>query len=300
MKSFSEKEQFCSSTFKYGGPFWHAYTDGRDSPMLFITQEDFAFAMNVIAQAAAAYPKMKIMAFEVMDNHFHFIVSSPDKQDIITFYEFIRKRISRSIPGIKSTTLSLKAITDLQALRNTIVYVHRNGFVPNPDYTPFSYPWGTGRYYFSDFPVPTYYSDIFTAAKRKMFRGRDPKLPENWKIIEGYIAPTSYCAIEYGMSMFRDAHNYFDLLYKKVEEYSEIAVGINDNEYLSDKEVYDKLQVILKDNYNLTSANKLTDAQKKDVATTLHYEFRSSNGQICRLLYMKQYDVNNLFPLCKK
>lgn len=54
---------------------------------------------------------------------------------------------------MKSFRMSLKSVCDLRTLRNTIVYVNRNGYVVNPAYTPFSYPWGTGRYYFNDFPL---------------------------------------------------------------------------------------------------------------------------------------------------
>lgn len=49
--------------------------------------------------------------------------------------------------------MSLKPINDLKALREAIVYVNRNGYVVNPSHTPFSYPWGTGRYYFNDVPI---------------------------------------------------------------------------------------------------------------------------------------------------
>ena len=47
--------------------------------MLFSREEDLVFVMNVIAQAAALFPEVRIIAFEVMNNHFHFVVSADER-----------------------------------------------------------------------------------------------------------------------------------------------------------------------------------------------------------------------------
>ena len=44
----------------------------------------------------------------------------------------------------------------------------------------------------------------------------------------------------------------------------------------------------------------LSKAQKMDLARSLHYDFRSSNGQIRRILGLSQYEVDSLFPLSAK
>lgn len=67
------------------------------------------FVMNVIAQAAALYPEVRIIAFEVMNNHFHFVVSA-DEKAVLAFWGFMRKRLVRSFPlmkGIQITSLSV-------------------------------------------------------------------------------------------------------------------------------------------------------------------------------------------------
>lgn len=167
MKNYSEKERSCEATFFSSGSYWHAYTSGKETPILFTEIEDLRFAMNVIAQAAGKFPELSIIAFEVMSNHFHFVISG-EESIIRAFFEFIRKRISRSIPEIKKAKLTIKPISDLQSLRNNIIYTNRNGYVADPNYTPFSYPWGTGRYYYTQFPLEKSYSDLYTGPKRKM------------------------------------------------------------------------------------------------------------------------------------
>lgn len=124
----------------------------KETPILFTGSDDLRFAMNVIAQAADKFPELRIIAFEVMNNHFHFVISGSESV-IQAFFEFIRKRIFRSVPGIKYAKLTIKPIKDLQSLRNNIIYTNRNGYVADPNYTPFSYPWGTGGYYFTQFPL---------------------------------------------------------------------------------------------------------------------------------------------------
>ncbi len=76
MGIFIERERCCEATFRDGGPYWHAYTSGKETPLLFAREEDLVFVMNVVAQAAALFPEVRIIAFEVMNNHFHFVVSA--------------------------------------------------------------------------------------------------------------------------------------------------------------------------------------------------------------------------------
>lgn len=131
MKNYNEKERSCEATFFSAGPYWHAYTSGKETPILFTGSDDLRFAMNVIAQAADKFPELRIIAFEVMNNHFHFVISGSESV-IQAFFEFIRKRIFRSVPGIKYAKLTIKPIKDLHSLRNNIIYTNRNGYVADP------------------------------------------------------------------------------------------------------------------------------------------------------------------------
>ena len=256
------------------------------------------FVMNVIAQAAYLFmPKdIVIITFEVMNNHFHFILSG-DRELILEFFAFIRKRLKRTIPDADGLELHLKPIESLSSLRNGIVYANRNGYVAISDYTPFSYPWGCGRYYFNDIPLSQRFGDVFLGPKREMFRGRAPELPSDWSIIDGYIAPPSYCAFKFGMSLFRDAHHYFNALTKQVESYSDVAVDIDDDEFLTDTELFSKVMTTVRENYKVDSLRQLAKAQMLDLARALRHKYRSSNGQIRRVLGLSQYEVDALFPL---
>mgnify|MGYP003310727158 CR=1 FL=1 len=299
MKTFNESERICQNTFLNAGPFWFASSPGKETPILFTSEEDFTFAMNVIAQAAYLFPNVKILAFVVMNNHFHFVIQCECEGEICEFFSAIKKRLQRQFPQIRPAKLDLRPITDLNSLRNTIVYTHRNGYVANPECTPFNYRWGTGRFYFNDIRVHKSLGDLNVSQKRTMFKGRDPNLPAEWGIVDNYLDPGAFCSVKFGMAMFRDAHHYFAAISKNVEAYSEIAVEIDDSEFLTDQELFEQVLRIVREKYRLASTKDLSNAQRLDLARSLHYDFRSSNGQIRRILGLGQYEVDCLFPMGK-
>ena len=77
---------------------------------------------------------------------------------------------------------------------------------------------------------------------------------------------------------------------------SDVNLEIDDGEFLTDSEVFSLLLGIVRDNYHLVSLKDLSNAQKLDLARSLRYEYRSSNGQIRRLLGLSQFEVDSLFP----
>lgn len=302
MYSFKEREDSCATVFAQLQPVWHLYTQGQGTPLIFKEPGDYRFAMNVIAQAAYEISDVKVIAFEIMGNHLHMLIAG-ERERMLQFFRFVRKRLSLglgdSIPNGLPATFSptLQEVKDLHHIRNLIVYINRNGYVADPNHTPFSYPWGTGRYYFNDYPVLKTLSDVNYTDYRAMFRSRKLSLPEDYLVHDGYVAPPSYCILSQGMSLFRNAHQYFFLLGRKVEALSDIAAEIGDGEFLTDNELFSKLHGIIKKQYDNASLRDLSRAQKLDVARMLHNSFRSSNGQISRVLDLPQYLVNSLFPL---
>lgn len=148
----------CEATFRGCDAWWHLYTAGKMSSILFVDDDDYRYAMNLLARCHKETGSITIVAFEIMSNHIH-IVLCGSEHNARHLFDLFRRRLCRYLTkknsgaDMKSFRMSLKSVCDLRTLRNTIVYVNRNGYVVNPAYTPFSYPWGTGRYYFNDFPL---------------------------------------------------------------------------------------------------------------------------------------------------
>lgn len=300
MKSYVEREKECEIAFLNNGPFWHVFSPGKETPVLFVEDDDYVYAMNVVCLAKISFPNVYVVAFEIMDNHFHFLLSGTES-DIDGFCKLIIKKLSRYFPLPKAFCFKRKLIETLQSFRNNVIYIHRNGYVINPTETPFSYQWGTGPYYFCNFPFESRPAkEVFTDERRKMFKGRAPEIPKDWEIFNGYVMPSSYCSIKYGMALFRDAHHYFSSLFKNVESLVELAEEFDDGEYLTDPELMKVVSGAIRSRYNVLRIKDLTRAQKLELAKMLHFDYKSSNGQVRRVLNLSPYEVNSLFPLTKE
>ena len=303
-RKFIDAERQCNYSFQTTGQWWHLYTPGKQCPVILTSAEEFTYTMNLMARCVFETENITVATFEIMDNHIH-IVMSGDEHNVIHFFDNFRRRLSRYLSGTGHTLPNefkpcLKLVQSLQTLRNVIAYVNRNGYVADSDYTPFSYKWGAGRYYFNDFPIDRRVGDLTKNELRLFFRSSDLNIPKDYKIIDSHIAPPSFCDITLGMAMFRDAHHYFYAVSKNVEAYSEIAVELDDSEFLTDQELLARVLQIVREKYRVASTKELTGAQRFELARSLHYDYRSSNGQIRRLLGLNEYDINVLFPLGKQ
>ena len=300
--SYIESERMCEATFLNEGRWWRLYTPGNLTSLIFASDDDYRFAMNLMARCLTEFPALKVVAFEIMSNHLH-IVLCGDESIINEFFALYRKRLKRylttKVQGRLSNQfqMSLKPVNDLKALRDVIVYVNRNGYVVCPSHTPFSYPWGTGRYYFNDVQITKRLSDVTDIGIRRMFRSRNPHLPCDFRIIDGHVTPPEYCAIKLGMAMFRDAHQYFYMVSKNIEAYEMLAAELDDGEFLTDSELFPQVVKIVKSGYNAATLRDLSQAQKLELARKLRCDYRSSNRQIRRVLGLSQYEVDSLFPL---
>jgi hypothetical protein len=303
--SFSEKESLCEFHFREGGPFWHLTTPGRFQEIIFITGEDFRFGMSSTA-ICAAETGITIYAHTIMGNHVHDIAGG-SREDCLRYMSRRKERLKRYLK-LQGRYVDLSAfvcdpipITSLKMLRNEIVYVHRNGYVVHPGQTPFSYPWGTGPYYFNPFAledegVP--FSSLTHIVRRKdIFHGREAELPEGYRFRNGFIYPPSYCKITEGERMFRDAHQYFSMLSRNIEAYSEEARRLGDTVVLTDEEMYPAMQMECRKRFGARRPSEISLKEKIELARVMHEDYAASNSQIQRILNLDIQTINSIYPL---
>ena len=86
-------DDLCEVEFNSRGPFWHVCTPGDLSGILFRDEEDYVFGMNAVALSAAEYlGKVDIYTFQIMSNHFHFVVAGI-LDDVESFFRRFLKRV---------------------------------------------------------------------------------------------------------------------------------------------------------------------------------------------------------------
>ena len=154
MLTFGEKERVCESLFDANGPFWHVYTDGSVQQDMFCCEDEFREGMMALAVCAVLSDDVELVTFELMHNHVHLIMRGM-REGCLGFFKDFKQRLQRvqrrwgrtvDLSGFNAKILEIETLRDL---RNEIVYANRNAYVANPNYTPFSYPWGGGWAYFS-------------------------------------------------------------------------------------------------------------------------------------------------------
>ncbi len=298
----SQQERSCELTFSNGGPFWHICTDGQSMEIICETEEDYKFAVTVIA-IAAALTGVKILTFQVMSNHIHVIVDGLESM-CKDFFSEVKRRLRRyrnssgRFASFEKFEASFIPIDNLRSMRYEIAYSNRNGYLANPSCTPFSYPWGAGYLYFNPHAFVTDavpFGDLTRDEKLKMCRSRIPDLPAGYMVKDGLILPQSFCAIKYGESLFRDAHQYFSIVSKNYEAYSEIAKRLGDDVFLTDDEMFAALSMLAKKKYGDGRVTLLPNASKIELAKTMRSDYNASEGQIQRMLRLDRGTVSELF-----
>lgn len=304
MLTFSEKERKCEKSFEKSGTFWHLYTDGRVMEDFLCTEEDFKIAMTTLAVTAVLFEKVRIITFELMSNHIHMILNG-EAEDCMELFERLKSRIRRILKtagriidweAFKADILPVKT---LDALRNEIIYVNRNAFVANPQFTPFSYPWGGGCAFFLPsfnlLPAKSIKELGFNKA-RELTHFREVRMIEELKFVEDIAYIPSFCRTDIGESMFRDARSYFNSLTRNAEAFSQIAQRLKDSVFLTDDELYAAATMYAEKYYGSRQLSLLNPEQKILMSKELHFKYNASNQQIRRLLKLDISILNELFP----
>ena len=289
------------------GPVWHLCTPGENQCTIFRTREEYIYGMNLVASAAIIFHKeIKILTFQIMSNHFHFILACKEKI-LKEFFNYIYKKLHRYLAGIgresdtKGLKYSIYNINNLKYLQTVITYVNRNGYLTDSNSTPFSYEWGASSYFFNHFNdiiLTKKLSSIPKIQQKAIFRSRTFKVEKEYLFIpqKGYVSPASICYIHLAESFYTDSHHYFHLISRQVENYSHIAKELGDTIIYTDNEIYSAIVSLSIKKYDTKNITLLGKTEKMELAKELHYNYNASNKQIKRILKLDNSILEAMFP----
>ena len=298
----SRQDSSCELGFLNEGPFWHLYTNGNLTEILCRNTDDYKTFVSLIGIAAAQIG-INIVAFQVMSNHLH-VIAGGSESVCMAFFDYVKGKLRRYYkPGNDYVNLSrfdcsLLQIDNLRSMRHEIAYVHRNAYLANRQYTPYSYPWGSGYLYFNTLAYSENakpYHSCTKMERRLLCKGRDIELPDHYVVAHGYILPQSFCSTAFGESLFRDANHYFSIISKNYEAYSEIAEKLGDSVFLNDEEMYAVLAILCKKQYGDIRPAMLSGAEKIKLARQMKSDYNASSSQIQRMLRLDRQILSNLF-----
>lgn len=303
MKSYSELERECTITFEQSGPYHHLWTP-EDHPVIFIDKGDFSAGMNILAICSRLVPEARIITFQIMTNHVHLTLAGPEEA-IEKLFRLFKHYLSRYLASKGRRDILVyfepkyRMLCDLQDLRNVIAYNNRNGFVVNPEYTPFSYPWGANAYYFNPASKQRYFesrNSLTKDSKRSIIHSHDADKISGIITLDGYACPMDFCCIPFGESIFRCAAHYFREISRKIESQKKIAQEIGETIYYTDDELFGIIMSISNEKYKVSRPSLLPASAKTEMALLMHNDYNASNKQISRMLAMAPRIAEALFP----
>ena len=294
--------------FLEGGPFNHICTKPLETDIYFRSEEEYREGLNIIA-IAVTVSGIRLLAYSVMSNHFHFVVEGTEERVEIfwdVFIDRLGKFLSRTGRGYLTASCAPKIvpINNLRQLKVEIVYVIRNQFAVQANSNIFSCIWNSGHLYFNSM-LPLMKEGVPAAkmtiqARRNFKHERNPDLDPRLMVLDGLALPSSFVDYRRAESFFENAREFQHWTLKNVESQVEVAKRIGEKVNLDDTELKEIVRGICWDRYRQNSVRNLSGEAVAELARTLKFDYSASNAQIARCVGIRLTEVDQMFPLSAK
>ena len=277
-------------------------TDHLEKALWFRDEDDFRVAMNYIAIQAAKHPEVVVLAFILMSNHCHFVLSGTYK-DVVAFvtefkrcYSIYYQRKYGVAEFLRSNWLDVQEVENVQeALEKVIAYVIDNPVAANICSHPSQYKWGTGGIYFgTKSNTSKRVEDMSARTRLKVFHTKSHDIPGNWAIDEsGYILPENYVDWQKVESVYKSPRrmNYFLRNSSKAKRFFEAA---NNMPSFNDQTVLMCLPDLYRSMFQKNSFQELNESEQSEFAKQIRFRFNSDATQIARVCGISYNDAARL------
>ena len=206
--------------------FYHMIIDSFEKGQLFNNDAEFAAGMNTVALGQYIH-KIKILIFELMSNHAHFMVWSSGS-DAVDFFIYQKKRINARLikdgfpPLPDDLGFMLVPIdpSDPFQLQNGIIYIARNPHKADSMITPSGYLWGSSYLLFSNIGKIIQKKQVidYSVDFMRNVLCSKTRLPDNYFFNDnlGIILPESYVLNQKTERILKSAWNYCNSLVKNI------------------------------------------------------------------------------------
>ena len=280
--------------------FYLVTTEHLADRLWFKDKEDFKAGMNYVAVLAALL-NVDIIAFVLMSNHVHFVLSCDGTRAEAFIREF-KRRYSQycnakyhSREFLRSNGIDIREVSvGDESFERAVAYVQMNPVGANICIDPSGYPWGTGELFFRNNPLPeTRIGSLSVNARRSFLHSRDA-LPEDYRIDpRGYVSPASYVQVSFVESVFRTPKrmNYF-------LNSSSKAKRLNEAPAFNDQLIQSAVQSLCISLFQRKGFADLNDAQQTEVLRQIRYRFSADPNQIARISGLSYNEVCERLESC--
>lgn len=254
--------------------------------------------------------KVTILAFVLMDNHFHFIVRSSCEDDAIAFANMFKRLTGKYNSDVYQEKASLARlpvkvipVPDEDYLKTLIGYVVKNPTKARMDMF-YNYPWGTGNLYFRshnkaqdprneakapDVETSTV-ANVGCNSLRALCRTR-VSLPGEWLIKDGIILPENYVAVAEVENLLKTTRSYMYFLSMNKDDEIEADFGEWNELRLNDGELRMARSDISLELFGTENIRDLSAPQRMAVAKVLRRKYLCSKKQLARIIMLPYDDV---------
>lgn len=278
--------------------YFHICSDGNRVDALFKNASDFKAAMNRTAVCALRFHVL-ILAFVLMDNHFHFVVLATEDNCIRFINEFKRLtgKYMADTYGEVSLLLRLPVkiipVTEEEYLKTLIAYVVKNPTKARLDMF-YLYPWGSGSLYFrdnaQDCRAVSYLKELGSRKIRLLCQTRQ-KLPGDWILSDGMILPDNYVAIGGVERLFRTTRSYMHFLSRNADAEMEKPLEEWNAINLSDTELRAERRRLSQNYFGGKSLQQMSVPERLKMARLLRNKYLCSRKQLARIVQLSNETV---------
>ena len=293
-----EREEF----FLKASPFFHLYTSPVENMLLIRNDVSRGVAISYMA-IAARETGVKIDAYAIMSNHFHFVLQG-SRDRCNSFYNLFRHLLdiylarSEKITVFKNVEAGFTEIVTLKQYRDVIAYVLRNPFVVRTDINILANEMTSAHLYFSPYRAHKGIkaSELTIRQQRSLLKSGSLAFSDEWIILDRHVDPASFVDYQMTESLFAHARQFVYSLLKNVEAQVEVAVGLGETPVIPDEEILNRAFTICHHRFRQKGPGALTVLQKKELAVELRKEFFASVPQLARITGLSPKELEAMFP----
>lgn len=254
----------------------------------FLDDNDYKTGMNCVA-ITAHQMDTDVLAFILMSNHVHFVLSSDRKQALQYSYEFKRNYSAYLHRKYGFKEYLRKNEVDVQrvgieeeSLERAIAYVQMNSVAANICLHPSGYPWGTGNAFFKQ--TAPHGRKIGTMSKRaqKKYLKSNVVLPGHFFVEDGYVQPESFVQVCLVERIFKtpSRFNYFLVNSSKAKKKLESTADLP---AFRDQIVLSAITDLCRSLYRKPELNDLSWNQQAEIVKQIKRRFCADIHQIVRV-----------------
>lgn len=285
--------------------YYHYSSKGFTKEILFENEAEFIAGMNRIAVCVAICKEKGIpivlLAFCLMDNHFHFIFYG-EKDNCDYFVDNYKKLAAMWVAKHRGRPLADTFTTGSFSIHpakvgEKIAYLFRNPVAGGLRTTPQGYRWSSASIMFSDTKQillgARMISDLSYRERRKLFSSHT-SLPEDWIVqADGVIWPGCYTDYKAAETHFPSVRSYmFELNNFKVDNEID-AEEVKQFYSLPDSEVRFRAVQTCMEYYQKERISMCSLEERVSVAKILRRELRCNDKQLARVLRIKPEMLGN-------